>query len=68
MSWRTGAELFSEIWPLIQSKVKPEQREDFLQEIIAVFLDNDVDPYDLEDLHPEVARALDALAKRPGGS
>ena len=23
MSWRTGAALFAEMWPLIQAKVKP---------------------------------------------
>lgn len=67
MSWRTGAELFAEMWPLIQAKVKPgAMRKDFVRDILAVFLDWDVDPFDIEDLHPEVARALQYLAKDSG--
>ncbi len=68
MSWQTGAELFAEMWPLIQAKVKPAaHRKEFLRDILAVFLDNDVAPHDLEDLHAEVARALEHLSKQSGG-
>ena len=35
-----------------------------LRELLAVFLDFDVDPHDLEDLHAEVARALRFLAEQ----
>ena len=68
MSWRTGAELFAEMWPLIQARVKPASlRKEFLRDVLAVFLKNDVDPGDLEDLHAEVARALESLSERPDG-
>jgi hypothetical protein len=56
------------MWPLIQAKVKQAaHRKEFLRDILAVFLDNDVDPHDLEDIHAEVSRALAALAKQSGG-
>jgi hypothetical protein len=65
MSWRTGAELFAQMWPLIQARVKPASlRKTFVRDILAVFLEYDVDPHDLEDLHAEVARALEQLDRQ----
>jgi hypothetical protein len=67
MSWRTGSELFGEMWPLIHGKVKPAGlRKEFVRDILAVFLEYDVDPYDLEDVHAEVAGALQQLRKQSG--
>jgi hypothetical protein len=55
------------MWPLIEAKVKPpEFRHEFVERILAYFLECDVDPTDLEGLHPEVDRALRRLAELEG--
>jgi hypothetical protein len=55
------------MWPLIEAKVKPpEFREEFVERILAYFLECDVDPTDLEGLHPEVDRALQKLNEFEG--
>jgi hypothetical protein len=62
MAWRTGAQLFSEMWPLIKARVKPDDfRAEFVETLLAYFLECDVDPDDLEGLDPEVDRALARL-------
>ena len=67
MSWRTGAELFCETWPLIAAKVKPDKvRAEFVEELLSFFIEWDVDPSDLEGLDPEVDRALAHLAELRG--
>jgi hypothetical protein len=67
MAWRTGAVLFSEVWPLIAARVKPDEfRQEFTERLLAYFLECDVDPADLAGLHPEVDRALQRLAELEG--
>jgi hypothetical protein len=64
MAWRTGAELFAEMWPLIAARVEPDDfRQEFIEHLLAYFLECDVDPSDLEGLHPEVDQALRKLAE-----
>ena len=67
MAWRTGAELFCEMWPLIAARVKPDEvRAEFVEELLSFFVEWDVDPSDLEGLDPEVDRALARLAELRG--
>ena len=66
MSWRAGARLFREIWPLIEAHEPPgEFREEFLLGLLDLFLGSDVDSNDLIGLHPEVDHALEIIAARP---
>jgi hypothetical protein len=64
MAWRAGATLFSEIWPIIAARVKPDEfRKEFTERLLTYFLECDVDPADLEGLHPEVDAVLRKLAE-----
>lgn len=59
MSWRTGSKLFTEIFPVIQRNVSDrEERIEFLGELLQLFVNNDMDPYDVEDIHPDIRAAL----------
>jgi hypothetical protein len=62
MSWRSGAQLFGEMWPLLQARI-PDRglRQEFLGRLLALFLEWDVDPETIADLHPEVRQALAVL-------
>jgi hypothetical protein len=67
MAWCTGADLFREMWPLIIARIKDDDfRQEFVEDLLAYFLECDVDPTDLAGLHPEVDRALDRLAEDGG--
>ncbi len=62
MGWRGGTELFREMWPLVQSHVKDDDfRAEFLKDLLALFMDCDMDGVDLRRIHPEIDRALDKL-------
>ena len=62
MSWRTGSKLFIEIFPLVQTSVPDrEERVRFLGDLLRVFMKGDMDPYDVEDLHPDVRAAMRAI-------
>lgn len=64
MSWRSGAQLFGEFWPLVQAHIAERgRRQEFLRQILALFLQWDVDPENIADLHPEVREALTALGE-----
>jgi hypothetical protein len=67
MSWRAGALLFREIWPLIQRYIPDDEfRADFVRGLIE-FLENcDMDAADLRRLHPELDKALDDLGVDEG--
>ncbi len=64
MAWRTGARLFQEIWPLVLARVEAgEFRDEFVRDLLTLFLDRDVDPADLVGLNPEVDQALQATVE-----
>ena len=59
MSWRTGSKLFAEIWPLIQSHITDrEHRIEFTAHLLELMVRDDMDPFDVEDIHPEVRAAM----------
>ncbi len=59
MSWRSGSKLFIEMWPLIQSNIPDrEHRIEFTGRLLELFVDDDMDPFDVEDLHPEIRAAM----------
>lgn len=61
MSWRAGSKLFAEMWPLIQSNIHDrEHRIDFTRNLLELMVKDDMDPYDIEDVHPEVRAAMRA--------
>jgi hypothetical protein len=66
MSWRTGAKLFREIWPLVlKHEPKGEFRSQFASDLLDLFLGCDVDPSDIRGIHPEVDRALARIEDGP---
>jgi hypothetical protein len=59
MSWRRGSKLFCEMWPLIEANIPDrELRIDFTARLLKLFEDEDMDTYDIEDLHPDVRAAM----------
>jgi hypothetical protein len=62
MSWRTGADLFWDFWPKVKAGIRDdEHRAAFAGELVALFLDHDVDPLDLRGTDPEIDRIMDEL-------
>jgi len=54
--------MFREMWPIMEKHLANDDeqwRVEFLAAVLTVFLDCDVDPNDLERLHPEIDRALE---------
>ena len=67
MSWRSGAQLFREMWPLIQRHIpEPDVRYEFVRDLIDFFERCDMDGSDLRRIHPEIDRALDELGAGEG--
>ena len=59
MSWRAGSKLFTEMWPLIQANIPDrEHRIDFTGYLLDRMIQDDMDPSDVEDLHPDVRAAM----------
>jgi hypothetical protein len=59
MSWRTGSKLFIEIWPSILSNIEDrEQRIEFTGALIKLFVREDMDTYDIEDVHADIRAAM----------
>jgi len=59
MSWRTGSTLFLEMWPLILARIPDrEERIDFLGALLKVFVKEDMDTWEVEDVHPDIRSAL----------
>lgn len=59
MSWRMGGKLFVEIWPVIEANITERaQRIAFTAQLLKLFIQNDMDPWDVEDVHPEVRAAM----------
>jgi hypothetical protein len=64
VSWRAGAKLFREIWPLIQVHIPDQEfRFEFERDLLHFFLDCDVDPTDLQGFHQDIDRALEGLGE-----
>ncbi|VTU00762.1 hypothetical protein BN873_30024 : Uncharacterized protein OS=Candidatus Competibacter denitrificans Run_A_D11 GN=BN873_30024 PE=4 SV=1: HEAT [Gemmataceae bacterium] len=62
MAWRAGAELFADVWPLIQTRVREKRlRHEFTAALLQLFIDHDIDPHDVADLNPEVRAALASI-------
>ncbi len=67
MSWRKGAKLFREMWPLIQAHVpEADFREAIVRELLVFFINCDMDGTDLRRVHPEIDKALDELSVGEG--
>jgi len=59
MSWRSGSKLFIEIWPTIQSNIPDQElRIEFTGQLLQQFVEWDMDPVDVEDVHPEIRAAM----------
>lgn len=59
MSWRSGSKLFVEMWPLIQANIPDrEHRIDFTATLLEQMVGDDMDPVDVEDIHPDVREAM----------
>jgi len=59
MSWRSGSKLFIEIWPAIQSNIpNREERIEFTAGLLTLFVRDDMDPWDVEDIHPDIRSAM----------
>ncbi len=59
MSWRSGSKLFAEMWPLIQANIPDrEHRVDFTARLLQQMVRDDMDPFDVEDLHSDVRAAM----------
>jgi len=59
MSWRTGSKLFIEIWPIIRSNIEGrDERIEFTGRLLRLFVDDDMDPYDVEDVDPDIRAAM----------
>jgi hypothetical protein len=47
------------MWPLIQTNIpNREHRIDFTTQLLKLFVQNDMDTYDVEDVHPDVRTAM----------
>ena len=59
MSWRTGSTIFLEIWPILQAHIEEEdERIEFTGKLLKLFIEGDMDAYDVEDVHPEIRAAM----------
>jgi hypothetical protein len=67
MSWRAGAKLFREFFPLIRVHMPdPQFRAEFVKDLIKFFMDCDMDGTDLRRVHAEIEKALDELGVDEG--
>lgn len=59
MSWRSGSQLFIDIWPAIQANISDRQhRIEFTGKLLTLFVEDDMDPWDVEDVHPDIRAAM----------
>ena len=62
MSWRAGAKLFWDIWPTVKAAIPEEEyRLEFTRDLLAYFLDCDVDSCDMHGRDPEIDRLMAEL-------
>lgn len=59
MSWRTGSTIFLKIWPILQSNIEgKDELVDFTARLLKTFVEDDMDPWEVEDVHPDVRAAM----------
>ena len=59
MSWQSGSSMFIEFWPLIQQYMpERDDRIGFTAELLKLFVKEDMDTWDVEDVHEDVRAAL----------
>ena len=59
MSWRAGSTLFLEIWPAIKKNIpNREERVEFTSKLLALFVEDDMDTYDIEDVDSDIRSAI----------
>lgn len=59
MAWRTGSTLFLEIWPLVLNRIEDrEERVDFTASLLELFVAEDMDSWEVEDVHPDIRAAM----------
>lgn len=47
------------MWPLIQARIPDrEMRVEFTAKLLEQFVDSDMDPFDVEDVHPDIRAAM----------
>jgi hypothetical protein len=47
------------MWPLIQANIpNDEHRIEFTGSLLTLMVENDMDTYDIEDIHPDVRAAM----------
>jgi hypothetical protein len=64
MAWRTGSKLFVEIWPLLVVNIPDRaERIDFTARILRLFVEEDMDTYDVEDVHADIRAALKVIGE-----
>jgi hypothetical protein len=67
MSWRAGAKLFRDIWPLIQVNIPEETfRHEFVRDLVRLFMDADMDGTDIRRIHSEIEDVLNELGVGEG--
>jgi hypothetical protein len=67
MSWRAGAKLFLDVFPLIQRHIPEDDfRAEFVRDLIDFFQQCDMDGTDLRRVHPEIEKALNELGVNEG--
>jgi hypothetical protein len=51
--------MFAEMWPLIETNIPDrEHRIDFTSHLLELFVHDDMDPFDVEDIHPDIRAAM----------
>ena len=59
MSWRTGSKLFLELWPLVKANIADrEERVRFTAERLRLFVNEDMDTWDVEDVDADIPAAI----------
>jgi hypothetical protein len=51
--------MFIDFWPIIQQYMpERDERVDFTARLLSLFVHDDMDPWDVEDIHPDIRAAL----------
>ena len=62
MAWTAGSKLFAEMWPLLQTHIPVRaHRIDFTARLLQLLIDDQMDPYAVEDVHADVRSAMRKL-------